>query len=533
MYLLHDLLRKAEQVGQTPDLVADQHRVGGFHGDVRPDPAHGDAGVCGCEGEGVVDAVADHADRLCAACAAPDDVHFILRQEIGPDVRNPHAARDGGRGMLIVAGEQHQRDADGFQPFHRCFGVFTQRVAQGKISDEMPVRCHVYHRRALVAFGLAGGFTGAGVDALRAYEAFFSCQNRFPAHNARNALSGDYPEMLHGLDFTAALFIGGPDGPAKRVLGLLLRERGDAQDIRIGICFGDGDGSRHLRLSVSQRAGFVKGHTPDFRQTLQRVSGADDHAVFRCVSDSGEDRRRRGQDEGAGAENDQHSYRSHKLAGYDPGDDCTGQGDQDEPGCPAVCRCDDRCLVFLGLPGQANHSLQGAVCTDGIGAHRKRAELIDRAAENRIPRGFIHGKALSGHNGLVDGGFPLQNCAVHRDRFSGQHAEHVANLNLLDRDFDRRAAAQHTGGLRREVDQLFDALPRFCRGVVLQKRSDLHNQGYLAGGEKLLRRHGSDQRKRYQQVGLDIVRKDDAPKGADQDRHAAHDDGDPRNIEGQ
>jgi hypothetical protein len=55
---------KGNDFGDGGQFVADDDGVGGFHGNVGSGAAHGHSGVCGGQGGGVVDAVADQEDPL-------------------------------------------------------------------------------------------------------------------------------------------------------------------------------------------------------------------------------------------------------------------------------------------------------------------------------------------------------------------------------------------------------------------------------------------------------------------------------------
>ena len=71
------------------------------------------------------------------------------------------------------------------------------------------------------------------------------------------------------------------------------------------------------------------------------------------------------------------------------------------------------------------------------------------------------------------------------------------------------------------MDQLLNPLSGFAGGVILQERADLHNQRNFAGSEILFRYHGGDQRHCNEEIGLDVVFKNDAFERTDENRDAA------------
>ena len=65
------------------EVEIDQRNVGGVHGDVAADTAHGDTDKGPFQRRGIVDAIADHADLLPLPLIGVDALQLILRQTVG------------------------------------------------------------------------------------------------------------------------------------------------------------------------------------------------------------------------------------------------------------------------------------------------------------------------------------------------------------------------------------------------------------------------------------------------------------------
>ena len=94
-------------VGKLADLVIDKGDICGIHRNVAADPAHGDAHVGHLKRRCVVDAVADHADRIAFPLISGYPVQFVLRQTTGMYIPDPELARDRIGGVLIVPGQEN------------------------------------------------------------------------------------------------------------------------------------------------------------------------------------------------------------------------------------------------------------------------------------------------------------------------------------------------------------------------------------------------------------------------------------------
>ena len=126
-------------------------------------------------------------------------------------------------------------------------------------------------------------------------------------------------------------------------------------------------------------------------------------------------------------------------------------------------------LACVGRLHQPDHPLDGAILAHLGGPHLKGTKLVHRAAGHLVAHGLVHGQAFAGHDGLIDGGLPGRDDAVHGHRLARQHPQHVAHLHLLSRNDRLGAVFQHAGRLRGQVHQLFNVGTGFGHGQFFQQ----------------------------------------------------------------
>ena len=268
-----------------------------------------------------------------------------------------------------------------------------------------------------------------------------------------------------------------------------------------------------LRRAVGQRAGLVEGDLLHGGETLKRVALADEKAVLRRVADGGHDGGRRGQHERAGAEDDQDRHRADDLTGDEPRQRRGGQGNDDDPCRPAVGKADDLGLARVGGLDKADHALDGAVLADLCGLHLESAELVDRAGGDFVADALVDRQRFTRHNGLIHRCLARYDLSVDRDGLAGQHAQQVADLDGLGGDGCFLSAGDDARGLRRQMDELFDARVGAGDGQLFEKTAELHDERDLTRGEDLADADRRDQRERDEHVRLDVERRDEADDG--------------------
>ena len=312
-----------------------------------------------------------------------------------------------------------------------------------------------------------------------------------------------------------------------------LRAGGEGVELLVGHVWQGADHRRHLRRAVGQGAGLVKGHAGDAGKALQSIAFAHEKAVVGGVADGGHDRRGRGQNQRAGAKDDEYGHGADDLAADEPCKRRRRKRDDHDPRGPAVGDADDLCLARVGGLHQTHHALDGAVLAHARGAHLEGAELVDRAAHHLVAHALIHRQGFAGHHRLIDGGLAGSDNAVHRHRLAGQHAQKLADAHFLGGDGALFPIPHHARRARREVDEALDAGAGARHGHLFQQAAQLHDEGHFAGGEILADDHRGDEGDGDEHVRLDVKGRDKADDGFEDDGHAAEDDGHPRRVERQ
>ena len=519
-------------MGEFLYFVVHQGDIRRIHGNVASDAAHGDAHLRFFQGGRVVDAVADHADRAARILIFADGLQLVLRKAVRTHRADLKLRGDGFRRVFMVARQKDRLRPHFGKRADHVRAVLPQRIGKGDIAGKPSVRRDIGHAAALLKH-CKRPFWRRHFHSLLPQKLRIARKDLFSLHPRAYAPSGDHPEALRRRGrLPTGLFKTGSDRLPERMLGQLLGRGRQPVDLFLRIVSGNGNGAYHLRRSVGQGSGFVKGDGLHLRQPFQRVSLPDKEAVLRGVPDGRHDSRGRGKHQGAGAEHHKDGDCADDLAGKQPGQRRGAEGDHHDPGRPAVRQSDDLRLSRVRGLYQPDHALNGAVLPHPVRLHFKRAELIHRAAGYPVARRLVHGQGFSGHDRLVDGGLPRYDHAVRRDAFSRQDPEQVAHLNLLRRYHSLLSVLQDPRRLRRQMHQLLDAGPRPCHRQLLQQPAQLHDKGHLSGGEILSDQHGGDQGQRHQHIGLDVKCRDQPDNGLQNDRHAAQKDGDPCHIKG-
>ena len=146
-----------QQAGKLADLVIDEDDICGIYRNVAADPAHGDAHVGHFKRRCVVDAVADHADRIAFPLISGNPVQFILRQTTGMYIPDPELARDRIGGMKIVPGQENGPDADPAEGRDHVFAFFPYRVGQNEISCRDLIDNDVNHSTSFIQISAGAG----------------------------------------------------------------------------------------------------------------------------------------------------------------------------------------------------------------------------------------------------------------------------------------------------------------------------------------------------------------------------------------
>ena len=235
--------------------------------------------------------------------------------------------------------------------------------------------------------------------------------------------------------------------------------------------------------------------------------------MLRRVADGGHDSGGCGQYERTGAEDDQNRHRADDLTGNRPRQRRGGQGDDDDPCRPEVGKADDLGLVRVGGLDKADHAPDGAVLANLCGLHLESTDLVDRAGGDLVADALVDRQRFARHHRLVDGCLARYDLSVDGDSLAGQHTQQVADLDGLGGDGLLLSAQDDAHGLRRQVDELFNARAGAGDGQLFKKTAELHDERDLTRGEVFADADRRDQRERDEHVCLDVERRDKADDG--------------------
>ena len=246
---------------------------------------------------------------------------------------------------------------------------------------------------------------------------------------------------------------------------------------------------RHPGLAAGDGAGFVQGHDLHPARLLQGGGGFEQDAVFGPQATAYHNGHRSGQAQGTGAADHQHgdapgqgiAYRVAQQQPHRRGHGGDGDHRRDEHAGDLIGDLGDG---GLGGGGVADHA-------DDLGQHRVLAHpgspaaeiagLVHRGGGHAVAGGLVHGDALAGQGGLIDGAGALQHHAVHRDALPGPDGELVPLLHLLHRHLHLPAVPEHRGGSGSQAHEAFQGVGGFALGPGLQHLAH-GDQGQDHGG---------------------------------------------------
>ncbi len=217
----------------------------------------------------------------------------------------------------------------------------------------------------------------------------------------------------------------------------------------------------HLHRAGRQGAGLVEHDRRDRPRGLQRLGTPDHDAELGGPSGPHEEGRRRGQPEGAGTGDDQHTdRRGHRgidvVPGQQPdheGEDRDRQHHRDEHRRDLVREPLDRCLACLGVQHRLTDPGQQGVAADAADLDDEASVGVEGAADDFVTDRLLDREALAGDHRLVDGAGTLDHTPVggHLGPGTHQHPHPRSQLSHLDLALD--AVVEHSGPLRPELEQ--------------------------------------------------------------------------------
>ena len=297
------------------------------------------------------------------------------------------------------------------------------------------------------------------------------------------------------------------------------------------------DKAFHVRdggSSECQCASLVKGHMLHCGKALQRVPLAHKEAVPCGIANGSHDGCGRSKDKGAGAEDHKDGHGAQDFACDKPAEDCGHEGNDHDPGCPAIGKAHNLGLACGRGLDQTYHALQGAVLAYLEGAHVKGAELIDSSGEDSVSGVLVHWQGFASHDSLVDGCGTGHDNAVYRYRFAWQDTDEIVYPCLFGCHNVFCPIRMHDAcGPGCEMHKTLDACPGLGNGQLFQKGAQLHDEGHFTCSKVLAHYDGRDKCHGNKYVRLDIEGSNKAVYGCQDNWYTAEDDGYPGSVKGE
>ena len=138
-----------------------------------------------------------------------------------------------------------------------------------------------------------------------------------------------------------------------------------------------------------------------------------------------------------------------------------------------------------------------------FGLHEKTAGGVERAAGHFVAGVFFHGERLAGNHGFVNGGFPVEQDAVHRNFLAGTDAQFCSGLNGFKRHITFFVVLNNPCCLRREIQQGTDGAAGFApcpqfKDLTEQHQHNDHRRRLEINSDLALRRERSRKRARHE-----------------------------------
>jgi hypothetical protein len=227
------------------------------------------------------------------------------------------------------------------------------------------------------------------------------------------------------------------------------------------------------------RAGLVEDDDVGLSEPFERFGIPEQDPVLCALPGADHDRRRRGEPEGARAGDDQDGDRVHERqveGGLRPDHE---PGHERQAGQPEDHRDEDTGDRIRQALDGGSRPLGFLDEAHDLGEHRLRAHpgglvgegprAIERPPDDLVAGLLADGHALAGDHALVDRGAAVGEHPVDRDLLTGSHADEVAAHDLLDRDVELHAVADHARRPRGKPDELADCVRRVASGTCLEE----------------------------------------------------------------
>lgn len=391
------------------------------------------------------------------------------------DVLDADETANGFCALFVIPGQHDRGDGEGLQVLDAFDGVGLDGIGNGDAAEE----------------GLAFGDVDVGADffvfrkgwdrdAGKGEELFISDIDVFAVQVGFDAVSGDF---LHGGEFgkRETFFIrAGHDGLGDGVGGVDLTGSCEGKDLVFALASGLHDAS-DFEFSFGQSAGLIEDSGFGIREGFHDGAALEEDAFFRCGADAGKEGERDGDDERAGAADDEEGESG--VDAFIPvgteeerREDCDGDRDEDDDRGVHAGEAGDE-TVDLWLAG--NGILDGVedtgdhgFCEDFFDLDADGAGHIDAAGVYGVADGCEDRLRFTGDGGGVDLGLAFGNDAVKRDAVAGADEKDITDFGFFGRDGLGAACGHTLDDFRAQVDGVHDLVAAAVGSEVLEIFTD-------------------------------------------------------------
>ena len=296
-----------------------------------------------------------------------------------------------------------------------------------------------------------------------------------------------------------------------------------------------------FKSALRQGAGLIEDHDAGVGQLFQIGRAFDEDAAGGCAADAAEEAQRDGDDQSAGAADDEEGEgtvdpvpEAGRLA-HEKQDDGGDEGQRqsavaDRRGVDPGKAGDEvlgPSLLHAGIFHKIEDLGDGGFAELLGGPDPEQAAHIDAAADDLIPGLDIAGQALAGEGGSVQGGSALDDDAVDGHTLTGLDHNDRAHLDFVGVHlFQLAVLALDVGIVGPDVHQGRDAAAAFADGHALEQLADLIEDDNGAALDVVAQRecaHGGDCHQEALIEGLTVL---DAQQGLAEHVPAHHEVGD-------
>ena len=189
----------------------------------------------------------------------------------------------------------------------------------------------------------------------------------------------------------------------------------------------------------------------------------------RSPRDPGDDRDRRGEQQGTRRGDDEHGERAAGASGRGPRDPGDDEGERDEGQRIAVREACERRLGAARLGDEADDAGVGALRGGRERDEIERGAGVDRAARRAIAGRALDRTGLAGERRLVEDRRAALDAAIHRQDLARLDDETVPRAELLDRHDDEAAVRVPMRRLRGPLDECGELAFRAPGRVVFER----------------------------------------------------------------